>query len=579
MRTNLVLIVIACLFVLELLAPTTYAQGVRRKTEVAIHGEMFHINGKPTYQGRMWNGKKIEGLLLNSRMVQATFDDLNPETVKLWAYPDTKKWDADRNTREFLEAMPMWRKHGLLGITLNLQGGSPQGYSQKQPWHNSAFKEDGSLRPEYMKRFEQVLDKADELGMVVLLGLFYFGQDERLKDEDAIKRGVDNAVDWLFDKGYRNVLIEVNNECNVRYDHEILKPQRVHELIERVKKRTRDGRRFLVGTSYGGGVIPKENVVRASDYLLLHGNGVKEPARIAEMVRQTRKVPGYRDMPILFNEDDHFDFDQPKNNFVAAVGEYASWGFFDFRMKGEGFDEGYQSVPVNWSAMSQRKQGFFKLLSELTGAPGSAPRKGVQRTFPGKTWSTQTPQQAGLDVKKLDAFREAVGGRGAVVAAGISFTPGATSPNARISPLHSSHGLFICCSCFSSRERSRVSTIRSPYSSRGSTISMRDSGSRTAKSPGVSSRVKPPAMASRKAPVRRTTTVITTWRFSSTRSCSRHTKAAMKKWTPTCCKPGSQAPSSAKTIRRSWRSVPGIDQDVWACRCAMRAASDCSISI
>src|ERR1043166_8141939 len=136
---------------------------------------MFCINDQPTYQGRTWNGKKIEGLLLNSRMVQAIFDDLNPETVNLWAYPDTKKWDAERNTREFIAAMPTWRRQGLLGMTLNLQGGSPQGYSAKQPWHNSALKEDGSLRPDYMNRLRRVLDRADELGMVVILGLFYFG--------------------------------------------------------------------------------------------------------------------------------------------------------------------------------------------------------------------------------------------------------------------------------------------------------------------------------------------------------------------------------------------------------------------
>jgi CubicO group peptidase (beta-lactamase class C family) len=252
--------------------------------------------------------------------------------------------------------------------------------------------------------------------MVVILGLYYFGQDERLKDEKAIERGVDNAIDWLFDKGYRNILIELNNECNVRYDHDILKPHRVHELIERVAKRSRDGRRFLVGTSYGGGQIPKENVVRTSDFLLLHGNGVNEPARIAEMVRQTRKVPGYRPMPILFNEDDHFDFDKPSNNFVAAVGEYASWGYFDFRMKGEGFDEGYQSVPVNWNAMSARKRGFFKLLSEITGE--RAPKKEGRTQFPGKMWTLNTPAQAGLDAAKLGAFRDFVGGRGCVVRGG-----------------------------------------------------------------------------------------------------------------------------------------------------------------
>src|SRR5688500_14843684 len=110
-----------------------------RRTAVTIVGDAFHINGKPTYQGRSWQGHKVEGLLFNSRMVQATFDDLNPETRSRWSYPDTKSWDADRNTREFIAAMPAWRRHGLLGITVNLQGGSPQGYSQDQPWHNSAF--------------------------------------------------------------------------------------------------------------------------------------------------------------------------------------------------------------------------------------------------------------------------------------------------------------------------------------------------------------------------------------------------------------------------------------------------------
>jgi len=338
----------------------------KRTTKVAIRGDAFFINGSPTYKLQSWKGKKIEGLLFNSRMVQATFDDLNSATVSRWAYPDTKKWDAERNLREFLAAMPTWRKHGLLAITINLQGGSPQGYSADQPWHNSAFTQTGELRKDYLDRLTRVLDRADQLGMVVIVGYFYFGQDQRLKDEDAVKKAVDDATDWLLDKRYGNVLVEVNNECNVRYDHDILKPKRVHELIERVRDTKKDGRRLLVGTSYGGGKIPEESVVRASDFLLLHGNGVSDPKRIAVMVKQTRKVPGYRPMPILFNEDDHFAFDKDSNNFTAAVGEYASWGYFDYRMKGEGFNEGYQSVPVNWGAASERKDGFYRLLSEIT---------------------------------------------------------------------------------------------------------------------------------------------------------------------------------------------------------------------
>jgi hypothetical protein len=339
-----------------------------RATTVSISGAQFLINGRPTYEGRTWQGKKIEGLLLNSRMVQGIFDDLNPDTVHLWAYPDTRRWDAERNTREFIAAMPAWRDHGLLAFTINLQGGSPQGYSNSQPWLNSAIAPDGSLREAYLARLQRIIDEADRLGMVVILGYFYFGQDERVADEEAILRAVDNATRWVFDQGWKNVIVEINNECNVRYDHSILKPERVHELIERVQKTTRDGRRLLVSTSYGGGTIPGENVVRTADFLLLHGNGVSEPAKIAQMVRRTRAVPGYTPKPILFNEDDHFDFDQPENNFTAAVGEYAGWGYFDFRQKGESFEDGYQSVPVDWSIGSPRKTGFFKLLAEITGA-------------------------------------------------------------------------------------------------------------------------------------------------------------------------------------------------------------------
>jgi hypothetical protein len=301
-------------------------------------------------------------------MVQATFDDLNQETAVRWAYPDTGKWDAERNVREFIAAMLVWRKCGLLAFTVNFQGGSPEGYSKTQPWENSAFNADGSMRKEYLVRMGRVLDAADQLGMVVIVGYFYFGQDQRLRDEAAVIRATDEATQWLLRGGWRNVLVEVDNETNVKaYDHEILKPGRVHELIGRVRDAVVDGRRLLVGTSYGGGAIPGENVVRSSNFLLLHGNGVKDPARITEMVKQARAVKGYRPMPILFNEDDHEGFDNPQNNFAAAVAEHVSWGWFDFRRKGEGPDEGYQSPPVNWGISSGRKRGFFKLLSEITG--------------------------------------------------------------------------------------------------------------------------------------------------------------------------------------------------------------------
>ncbi|MBP1666602.1 MAG: hypothetical protein H6Q23_1462, partial [Bacteroidetes bacterium] len=195
-----------------------------RQTTVEIREDKFYINGEPTYEGVKLDTLVIEGLLLNSRMVQGVFDDLNPETSGRWKYPDTEQWDPERNTNEFVRNMQIWRKYGLLSFTINLQGGSPQGYSQGQPWHNSAYYSDGRLRDDYMKRLTKILDEADRLGMVPILGLFYFGQDERLDDEKAVVNAVTNVINWLFGKKYRNILIEINNECNIQYDHDILKP-------------------------------------------------------------------------------------------------------------------------------------------------------------------------------------------------------------------------------------------------------------------------------------------------------------------------------------------------------------------
>ncbi len=358
---------LVCALILCLpLAQSVQAQS-SAKTKLTIVGEDFHINGKPTYAGRVWNGHRIEGLLMNSRMVQAVFDDLNPETVDLWAYQDTKKWDAERNVSEFIAAMPSWKAHGLLAVTVNFQGGSPEGYSKGQPWLTGAFASDGSLRPEYAKRMKRVLDAADDLGMAIILGYFYFGQDQNVKDEAAVIRATDEATQWLLDGGWQNVLVEVNNESDVKaYDHDILRPARVHELIERVAAKQKDGRRLLVGTSYGGGTIPTPNVVKASDFILVHGNGVKDPARITEMIHQTRAVEGYRPMPILFNEDDHEMFDQPANNFASAVASHVSWGWFDYRRKGESLENGYQSPPVDWGINSPRKKAFFEFLSKIT---------------------------------------------------------------------------------------------------------------------------------------------------------------------------------------------------------------------
>jgi hypothetical protein len=276
--------------------------------------------------------------------------------------------------------MAGWRDNGLLSFTINLQGGSPHGYGdgEQQPWINSAFDAAGDLRPDYIARLRRVLDRADELGMAPILGLFYFGQDQRLAEEKAVLRACDSITEWLLDRRYANALIEINNQADVgdlgvprvHYHHDVLRPARVHELILRVQERS-EGRvanpigRLLVGTSFCK--LPPDATISVSDFLLLHGNNLKGPDEVRRSVDLCRMSSAYRGHPIVFNEDDHADFDAPDNHLLAAISKHTSWGFFDYRRKGEGFGEGYQSMATTWGIDTDRKRAFFRLIRQITG--------------------------------------------------------------------------------------------------------------------------------------------------------------------------------------------------------------------
>lgn len=340
-------------------------------TILAISGSKFLINGQPTFAGRTWRGHSVEGLLPNARLVQGIFDDLNPATRPRWAYPDTGRWDPERNTSEFVAAMSSWREHGLLAFTLNLQGGSPMGYGN-QGWINSAFAADGALRPDYFARLERILDRADDLGMVVILGLFYFGQDQALRDESAVFRATDDTLGWLHDRGYRNLIIEACNETNERgYDHEVLRPAGITRLLARIRDTKWEGFAYPAAVSLSGCTLPSDALVAASDVILLHGNNragrATTPAIIRELVAKTRALPSYRGQPVVFNEDDHYDFDQSDNDFFAATEVGASWGYFDYRRRGEPFADGFQSVPADWTISSARKRAFFSTVRQIFG--------------------------------------------------------------------------------------------------------------------------------------------------------------------------------------------------------------------
>ncbi len=266
---------------------------------ISIRGARWLLDGALTYPGA-----PAEGLLMNVRMVNATFEDRNRDD-----------WAPEANTDRFIAHIPDYVDHGVRAFTLCLQGGFP-GYEGAL---NSAFEHDGALRPTYMERMLRVIRACDAAGAAVILGCFYQRQSGILDSANAIRTGLANVVSWITSNDLGNVLLEIANEFgHPGFQHVILKdPIGQAELIRLAKAAAPD---LLVSTSGLGHGHYAPIVAESCDYCLIHYNETpmdEVPQRIAAL-RPYGK-------PIVCNEDTKVG-EQGARVARLSVTEGASWG-------------------------------------------------------------------------------------------------------------------------------------------------------------------------------------------------------------------------------------------------------------
>ncbi len=300
------------------------------ETDVSIAEGRWLINGQATNLG-----SPAEGLLMNVRMVNATFEDRSGINAD---------FDAQANAEEFIASISDYAAHGVNAFTICLQGGMP-GYEGAV---NSAFEPDGSLRTEYLKRVARVIDSCDRHGVVVILGCYYQRQSKILRDDAALRAGLVNVANWIRSSGFRNVVLEVANEYPHRgFVHDVIRDAKGQaSLLRMVKKAAPE--LLVTASGYGDGKVDPE-VAAACDFLTPHWNGTKVeaiPARIGALKRFGK--------PIVCNEDDKVGV-----NAVAAmkasVANGAAYGLmlkdhnqtFPFRF------DGAQDDPVFYAALKQ----------------------------------------------------------------------------------------------------------------------------------------------------------------------------------------------------------------------------------
>src|SRR5437667_9446942 len=124
-------------------------------------------------------------MLMNLRICQALFHD---------EYLTEVRFDPKAHTQRVIDALDTYKRNGILAISVSMQGGNMQ-YDREGSIKRdraaklgpgkgalvSAFRPDGSLKPEWLDRLHMLQQSLDKRGMALNLMYFYASQDEVLE--------------------------------------------------------------------------------------------------------------------------------------------------------------------------------------------------------------------------------------------------------------------------------------------------------------------------------------------------------------------------------------------------------------
>jgi hypothetical protein len=295
-----------------------------------------------TYTGSGFR-PEAAGRMMNLRIAQAIWHD---------EWLTETPFDPDAHTARVIGALDAYKAHGILAISVSLQGAN-MAYEVASPIRRvrdaklgpgkgtlmSAFRADGSLKKPWLDRALRLARELDRRGMVLNLIYFYAHQDEVFESTAAIDRAVVNATDWIISNNLRNVIIEIANEHDVNaWDHERYVHNEIGKLIQLARSRFDEKHvrfRLPIGASTGGGMRVYDGVRQYADLTIVHGNNQlpeKKRARVAELMADPA-MPG----PIYMNEDDNGRASTPDNlnkELASCDGVFSaggSWGYMPWR--------------------------------------------------------------------------------------------------------------------------------------------------------------------------------------------------------------------------------------------------------
>lgn len=249
----------------------------------------FGASWKQTYDGGRYR-RKVRGSVAMVRVTQALFAD---EWLR------ERRFDPGANTDRLIEQLDFYKRHGVGGIVVSLQGADP-GYAsevngvargpsadlgEKSGALVSAYRSDGSLKADWMVRLDRLIQAADRRGLIVCLVLFQQDQDEVLYSPQAILEAARNITRHLIERNARNVIVDVADawdEPEGRWDHRRFIPRYVENLIRAAREQFQDADFSLpIGASSGARMMYPISLAQVCDVVLLQGDGRSAADKLA----------------------------------------------------------------------------------------------------------------------------------------------------------------------------------------------------------------------------------------------------------------------------------------------------------
>lgn len=119
---------------------------------------------------------------------------------------------SDQAVDSLISHLDEYQSYGLNTISVYLLGSR---YSNIY-----GYNLDGTLNSVYQTRLKKIIEACNQRKMVVLVGILYWGSGQHGRSnehyatwgQEEVNAAIRNAVQWLTDKGYRNVFLDPDNE-------------------------------------------------------------------------------------------------------------------------------------------------------------------------------------------------------------------------------------------------------------------------------------------------------------------------------------------------------------------------------